>query len=81
MIRVVYAVVAAGIALIIVGAIANGFDIATDVILALAVAFGALAIGVSRRFVAGTAGPAVCSECGKAIAPSSPYCKHCGALR
>ncbi|MEA2476872.1 MAG: hypothetical protein QOF16_778 [Actinomycetota bacterium] len=81
MIKIVYAIVVAGILLVIAGGLANGFDSTTVVILCLAVAFGILAIGVSRRFATGVVGPATCAECGKAIAPSSPYCKHCGALR
>ena len=81
MIKIVYAVVIAGILLILGGGIANGFDSTTIVILCLAVAFGVLAVAVSRRFATGVVGPAVCAECGKAIAPSSPYCKHCGTPR
>lgn len=81
MIKIVWGVVIAGVLLILAGGLANGFDSTTAVILALAVAFGGLAIAVSYRFAAGIAGPAVCGECGKAIAPSSPYCKHCGAPR
>ncbi|MFN2595401.1 MAG: zinc ribbon domain-containing protein [Actinomycetota bacterium] len=81
MIKVVYTVVVAGILLIVAGGIANGFDSTTVVILGLAVGVGLLAVGVTRRFAQGLAGPATCSECGKSIAPSSPYCKHCGALR
>ncbi|MDQ3879324.1 MAG: hypothetical protein M3290_13405 [Actinomycetota bacterium] len=81
MIKIVYGIVVAGILLIIAGGLANGFDSTTIVILVFAVFFAALAIGVTRRFTEGAAGPATCRECGRAIAPSSPYCKHCGALR
>jgi hypothetical protein len=79
--RYVAVVFAAGIALIVAGGIARGFDGVTVTILAAAVATGVLGIAIARMFAAGAAAPAQCSECGRLIAPSSPYCKHCGARR
>lgn len=71
----------AGIALILGGALGSGFDAVTIVILVAALGTAWLGIAVSRRFSSGAVAPAECAECGGLIAPSSPYCKHCGAAR
>lgn len=70
-----------GIALIVAGGVGRGFDAVTVTLLVSAIATAALGIAVSRRFASGAAGPAQCEVCGKLIAPSAPYCKHCGAAR
>ena len=72
---------AAGIAAIAAGGIRWGFDATTVVLLALAIGVALVGIAVARRFASGTVEPAQCSECGGVVAPSSPYCKHCGAPR
>jgi hypothetical protein len=71
----------AGTVLIVLGGIARGFDAVTLVILVAALGTGAVGIAIARRFSSGAVGPAQCSDCGGVIAPSSPYCKHCGAPR
>jgi hypothetical protein len=71
----------AGIALILYGGISRGFDGVTITVLVAAAATGLLGLGIARRFSSGVIGPAQCRDCGRGIAPSSPYCKHCGAPR
>lgn len=71
----------AGIALIVAGGVARGFDGVTVTLLVAAIATGAMGVAIARRFASGAAGPAQCTDCGRLIAPSSPYCKHCGAPR
>lgn len=72
---------AVGIAAIMAGGVTQGFDAMTVILLALAVGLAAVGIAVARRFSSGTSGPAQCTICGGVIAPSSPYCKHCGTPR
>lgn len=72
---------AAGIALIVLGGLGAGFDTVTIVILLAALATAFLGIAIARMFRAGAVQPAQCDDCGGLIAPSSPYCKHCGAPR
>ena len=81
MTRYVGAIFVVGIAVMIVGGIAWGFDATTLVLLALAVGVALMGIAVARKFSSGTVAPAHCSQCGGVISPSSPYCKHCGAQR
>lgn len=81
MTRSLVVVFAAGIALILLGGVARGFDAVTVVILAAAVGTAGVGLAIARMFVSGAAGPAECAECGGLIAPSSLYCKHCGAIR
>lgn len=71
----------AGVALILYGGISRGFDGVTVTLLVAAAATGLLGVAIARRFSSGVAGPAQCADCGGLIAPSSPYCKHCGAPR
>jgi hypothetical protein len=70
-----------GIAAMVVGGVAWGFDATALVLLLLAVGVALLGMAVARKFATGSVEPAQCSECGRAIARSSPYCKHCGARR
>ena len=77
----VAAIFAAGIAVIAAGGIKWGFDPTTVVLLVLALGVALVGIAVARRFSSGAVEPAQCSDCGRLIAPSSPYCKHCGARR
>jgi hypothetical protein len=79
--KYVAAVFAVGIAAMIAGGIRWGFDAMTLILLALAVGIALVGIAVARKFSAGTVEPAQCAQCGGVIAPSSPYCKHCGAAR
>lgn len=72
---------AVGIAAITAAGISQGFDATTVILLALAIGLAIVGIAVARRFSAGTVTPAQCAACGGVIAPSSPYCKHCGAPR
>ncbi|HEY7874156.1 MAG TPA: hypothetical protein VIG64_03430 [Actinomycetota bacterium] len=72
---------AAGIAAIIVGGLQWGFDTTTMLLLALALGIATIGVAVVRKFSSGAVAPAQCAECGGLIAPSSPYCKHCGAAR
>ena len=81
MTRYLAVIFGAGIALIVLGGLARGFDGVTMTILLAAVATAAVGIAIARLFTSGVIGPAQCSECGRLIAPSSPYCKHCGAPR
>ena len=74
-------VFAAGIAAIVAGGLSWGFDATTVIILALALGVVAVGLAVGRKFASGTVAPAQCDECGGLVAPSSPYCKHCGAAR
>ena len=70
-----------GIAAIVAGGARWGFDATTVILLALALGIAAMGVAVARRFSSGAVGPAECSQCGGVVAPSSPYCKHCGAPR
>ena len=70
-----------GLAAMVAGGVAWGFDATAFVLLALAVAVAVVGVAVARKFATGTVEPAQCSSCGGLIAPSSPYCKHCGAER
>ena len=72
---------AAGIALIVLGGLGAGFDTVTIVILVAALGTAYLGIAIARMFSTGAVRPAQCAECGGLVAPSSPYCKHCGAQR
>jgi hypothetical protein len=79
--KYVAAVFVVGIAAMIAGGVNLGFDATTLVLIALAVGVALIGIAVARKFSTGTVEPAQCTECGGVIAPSSPYCKHCGASR
>ena len=81
MTKYVVAIFVAGLAAIVAGGVTWGFDAMTVILLALAIGVAAMGIAVARKFAAGTAAPAQCTSCGGVIAPSSPYCKHCGAPR
>lgn len=81
MTKYVALIFAVGIAGIVAGGVKWGFDTTTVILLALAVGVAAVGLGVARKFASGTVAPAQCAECGGVIAPSSPYCKHCGAAR
>jgi hypothetical protein len=70
-----------GVAGIVAGGLTWGFDATTVIILAMALGVAAVGLGVARKFASGTVAPAQCPECGGVIAPSAPYCKHCGARR
>jgi membrane protein implicated in regulation of membrane protease activity len=72
---------ALGLAAMVAGGVAWGFDATAVVLLALAVAVALVGVAVARKFATGTAEPAQCATCGGVIAPSSPYCKHCGTPR
>ena len=74
-------VFALGVALIIAGGVTQGFDATTVVLLVLALGVAAMGLAVARRFSSGKVAPAQCAQCGGLVAPSSPYCKHCGAPR
>ena len=81
MTKYVAAIFVVGIAGIVVGGLEWGFDATTLVVLALAVGVALMGIAVARKFAAGSVAPAQCPECGGLIAPSAPYCTHCGAAR
>ena len=81
MTKYVGAVFVVGIAAMIAGGIKWGFDATTLVLIALAIGVALVGVAVARKFATGTVEPAQCTECGGVIAPSSPYCKHCGAAR
>ncbi|HET7482004.1 MAG TPA: hypothetical protein VFK89_04015 [Actinomycetota bacterium] len=72
------AIVAVGIAVAVFAGLSSGFDAVSVVILLLLIAFGALAIAVTRKAGSGIR-PATCPECGGLLSPHAPYCKHCGA--
>jgi hypothetical protein len=72
---------AVGLAAMVAGGVAWGFDAAAVSLLLLAAGIALMGIAVARKFASGTIEPAQCTECGEVIAPSSPYCKHCGARR
>jgi presenilin-like A22 family membrane protease len=59
--------------------IAAGPDPVALILLAVICAFGALSIAITRRMRTGAIGPVICIECGGAISPHAPYCKHCKA--
>jgi hypothetical protein len=61
--------------------IAAGLDTVALILLAVICAFGALSIAITRRMRTGGIGPVICAECGGAISPNAPYCKHCNAPR
>lgn len=73
------AIVVAGLAVVLVVAVAAGLDTTGAIILGLIVATGLLAIAVVRKTRQGSVAPAQCSECGGLLSPNAPYCKHCGA--
>jgi membrane protein implicated in regulation of membrane protease activity len=79
--RAVVVIFALGIAAMVAGGIGWGFDATTLLLLVLALGVALIGIAVARKFATGTVEPAQCAECGGVIAPSSPYCKHCGAAR
>jgi hypothetical protein len=79
--RYLAAVFILGIAAIVAGGIRSGFDMTTVVLLLLAIALAVVGVAAARRFSSGAVCPAQCSQCGGLLAPSSPYCKHCGAPR
>lgn len=81
MTKSVVAIFVLGIAAMIAGGIGWGFDATTLLLLVLALGVAFVGIAVARKFAAGAVEPGQCSECGGVIAPSSPYCKHCGAAR
>ncbi len=81
MTRALAIVFGVGIVMLVLGGVARGFDVVTIVLIAAAAATAFLGVAIARLFASGTAGPAECRECGGLIAPSSPYCKHCGAPR
>ena len=61
--------------------IAAGLDPVALILLAVICAFGLLSIAITRRMRTGAIGPVICTECGGAISPNAPYCKHCNAAR
>jgi hypothetical protein len=61
--------------------VAAGLDPLALILLAVICVFGALSIAIARRMRTGAIGPVICSECGGAISPNAPYCKHCNAPR
>jgi len=79
--KAVVAIFAVGIGVMILGGVNWGFDATTVLLLALALGVALIGVAVARKFSTGTVEPAQCSECGGVIAPSSPYCKHCGTTR
>ena len=81
MTKVVVAIFVLGIATIVAGGISTGFDATTLLLLVLALGVALVGVAVARKFSTGAVEPAQCAECGGVIAPSSPYCKHCGAAR
>ena len=78
MTRAVGAIVISGLALTIALGVAFGVDATALILLGLIVAFGALAVAVSRKARAGAVKPAVCPACQGFNSPNAPYCKHCG---
>jgi hypothetical protein len=61
--------------------VAAGLDPVALILLAVICAFGLLSIAITHRMRTGAIGPVSCAECGGAISPSAPYCKHCNASR
>jgi presenilin-like A22 family membrane protease len=59
--------------------VAAGLDPVGLILLAVICVFGALSIAITRRMRTGAIGPVSCTECGGAISPNAPYCKHCNA--
>jgi presenilin-like A22 family membrane protease len=61
--------------------IAAGLDPVALILLAVICVLGALSIAITRRMRTSGIGPISCAECGGAISPTAPYCKHCNAPR
>jgi hypothetical protein len=59
--------------------LAATLDVYAAVILGGILAFGALALAITRRAQSGAIGPGRCHECDGVVSRSAPYCKHCGA--
>lgn len=81
MTRYVTAFFAVGLAAMVGLGLARGFDSTMLILLLFGLGVAVMGVAVARRFSAGAIEPAQCTQCGGVLAPSSPYCKHCGALR
>lgn len=81
MTKYVTAFFAVGIGAMVAAGIAWGFDSTMLILLALAGGVALIGVAVARKFAGGAVEPAQCASCGGVIAPSSPYCKHCGTSR
>jgi hypothetical protein len=75
----VSAFIVIAIAVAAIFGVAAGLDPLSLILLAVICCFGALSIAIARRMRRGAIGPVVCDECGGAISPNAPYCKHCNA--
>ena len=76
-----FAIVGAGLLLVLALGFRQGFDTTSITILALIAVTGAVAIAAVERSQRGAVGPARCSSCEGVISPNAPYCKHCGTPR